>query len=99
MEPRQPATDVERIATMQTAGLPFDLAVMMAVDWDAVENDIRVRDLVSSFVPTRPLEKLAIVALAYYQPHRLLGHETVKALVDYQADFFEDLGLFDQEEE
>ena len=95
MDPRPPEHDLERIATMQMAGLPFDLAVGMATDWQELENDIRVRALVGEYPTHRPIEKLALIVLAYYRPERLLGEELVDALAEHQESILARAGARD----
>lgn len=73
-EPRRPDSDVEKIAVMREMGMPFDLAAALSiVDWEEVHNDLVTRQLTGQVTADyqRPIERLAIVALAYYAPHRL----------------------------
>ena len=92
MEPRPPETDLERIATMQPAGLPFDLAIGMTINWEELENDVRIRGMVAEYPAHRPIEKLALVALAYYRPEKLLGEEVTEAIVDHVQGFMDKAG-------
>jgi hypothetical protein len=54
-------------------GLPFDRAVMLSIDWKAVADDLSIRQLTGNIDTEDPrqIERLALVALAYYSPRSL----------------------------